>query len=386
MTCGTGKFAVAIGIVVACAGTARGGEWSVTPEFSWLADHNSNRALREDTPASSSLGASIDFTLARRSENSSFEVRPHYRLQRFEDHLYPNVDDKQLAALARWTFESSALDLDAQAAEESTLTTELAETGLVRADSNRRTYATGLGWRYDSSENRQFSLSVSYQDVDYTGAYEDILTGYRYASANVGESFTLSPRVALSVNAFGSQLRNGVRDSTSNEHGVSLGMQYAWTERTTMSASFGVSREVTGGDEKSGTTRDFSLEHKSELLVWSLSYSHRLQPYGTGVLAEHDSAQLQMVRALSPRFSALLRGGYSRNDDDGFGFTFDSRSYRFGESEIRWQVRETLGVSLSTGYSNAKQDATFFSRAEDASGWSVAFRTRWAPRAYVIGH
>jgi hypothetical protein len=386
MACGTGKFAFAIGIVVACAGNAQAGEWSVTPAFSWLADHYSNRWLADGVAESQTYGANVDLSLARRDEDSAILIQPHYSVHRFVQDLYPDVDDMQLAASGRWLFETSSLDLNARAAEESTLTTELAETGLVRADSNRRTYAGGIAWHFDHSENRQFGASLGYQDVDYTGALEDRLTGFRYATANVGESFTLSPRAALTASVFGSQLRNADRDSTSDERGVSLGVRYAWTERTLMSLTLGVSRQDTGDNQQTGTTRDFSLDHKGERIDWSLAYAHSLQPYGTGVLVVRDTAQLQFVRALSARVSALLRGSYARNEDGGFGLTLDSRDYRYGDAELRWQLRETWTAALSTGYSSARQDETLFNREQNASGWSVSVHTIWAPHALVIGH
>jgi outer membrane usher protein FimD/PapC len=386
MACGTGKWAFSIGIVVACVGNAQAGEWSVTPLFSWLADHSSNRGLIEGDPESQSYGANVDLSLARRDEDSEILVQPHYRMQRFVRDLYPDVDDMQLAARGHWLFETSSLDVNAQAAQESTLTTELAETGLVRADSNRRTYAGGIAWQFGHSETRQFGVSLGYQDVDYTGAREELLTGFRYATANVGETFNLSPRATLTASVFGSQLRNPDRDSTSDDRGVSLGVRYAWTERTLMSLTLGMSTQDTDGTRQTGTTRDFSLEHKGERLDWNLAYSHSLQPYGTGVLAARDTAQLELVRALSPRVSALLRGSYARNEDGGFGLTLDSRDYRFGEADLRWQLRETWTASLSSGYSSARQDAAFFNRAENASGWAVSVHTTWAPRALVIGH
>ncbi|HTU65476.1 MAG TPA: hypothetical protein VMF52_05990 [Steroidobacteraceae bacterium] len=370
----------------ALPGAVRAGEWSVTPAFSWLADHASNRGLVEDAPQSQSYGANVDLALARRDEDSELLLQPHYRVQRFIHDLYPDVDDAQLAARGHWLFETSSFDLRAQAAQESTLTTELAETGLVRADSDRRTLAGGIGWKFAHAETRQFGASLDYQDVDYTGAREELLTGYRYGRATLGESFTLSPRAMLTASVFGSQLRNPERDSTSDERGASLGVQYAWTERTTMSATLGLSRQDTDGERSRGTTRDFSLQHKGERLDWTLSYSHSLQPYGTGVLAERDTAQLEFVQALGPRASAVLRGSYARNEDGGFGLLFDSREYRYAEAALRWQVRETWSASLSTGWSSARQDATFFRREESASGWSVSLYTTWAPRALVIGH
>jgi hypothetical protein len=330
--------------------------------------------------------ANLDLSLARRDEDSEIVVQPHYHAQRFIHDLYPGVDDLQLAARGRWLLETSSLDLNAQAGQESTFTTELAETGLVRAGLDRRTYAGGIAWQFDHSETARLGASLGYQDVDYIGAHEALLTGYRYATANVGESVNLSPRATLTMSAFGSQLRNSERATTGDERGVSLGVRYAWTERMLMSLTLGVSRQDTDGRGNSGTTRDFSLEHKGERLDWSFAYVHSLQPYGTGVLAVRDTARLQFVRALGPRVSGVLRGSYARNEDGGFGLTFDSRDYRYGDVELRWQARETWTASLLAAYTSARQDATFFNRGESASGWSVSVHTSWAPRAFVIGH
>ena len=387
MARGTEKFVFALGAcAAACAMPASAAEWSVTPAFSWDADHSTNRGLQPDAPESQSYGAVVDLQLARRDDTSEFRIQPHYRLARYLADRYPDADDKQLSMSGHWGYENAVLELNALAAEESTLTTELAETGLVRADSNRRTIGGGLAWKYAAAETRQLSLSLGWQDVDYTGARQDVLTGYRYLTASVGESFTLTPRAALLVTAFGSRLESPERNSTSDERGASLGVQYAWSERTTMSLSLGLSKQDMDGRQSTGTTRDFSLDHKGERLDWSLGYSHSLQPYGTGVLAERDTAQLQFVRALGPRLDVLLSGRYARNQDGGFGFTFDSREYRFGESSLRWRVRETWYASLSVGYSTARQEATWFTRASDAHGWTIGLNTRWTPRAIVIGH
>src|ERR1700741_2848867 len=98
MACGTGKFVLASGLCAGFAGGAVAAEWCVAPTFSWLAGHHSNRALRVDAAAGESLGANLDLSVVRRSETSEFALTPHYRLQRFSDDVFPDVDDKQLLA------------------------------------------------------------------------------------------------------------------------------------------------------------------------------------------------------------------------------------------------------------------------------------------------
>jgi hypothetical protein len=385
MACGTRKVVLAFGLCTGLAGGAGAAEWSVAPAFSWLADHHSNRALRAGDPAGESLGADLDLGVVRRSETSEFLLRPHYRLRRFSDDVWADVDDKQLLARAGWMFERSSLNVNADAADQSTLTTELAETGFVRADSNRRTYAAGLAWQLQHSEENGFNVSLGWQDVDYTGADEDRLFGYRYATLQAGESFGLSTRGALIVSAFGSALDSPERGSQSREHGLSLGWDFAWTERTSMSLSLGLSRRDVDGADETGTTRNFSLVHKDETRDWSFVYSHSLVPFGTGVLTERDTARLQVMQALSPRLGYLLRAGYSRNSDAGFGVTIDSREYSFGETELRWQWLETWSVVLAGSFGRAI-DSGFAQTNTSADGWGVALRTLWAPRARVFGH
>jgi hypothetical protein len=385
MVCGTKKFVLALGLSTGLVSGAFAAEWFVAPSFLWIADHDSNRALRAGDPAGESLGADIDVNLVRRSETSAFQLRPHYRLRRFSDDVWDDVDDKQLSGNAAWTFEKSKLGVNANVAEQSTLTTELAETGVVRADSNRRTYAAGVDWQTQQSEGRGFNFSMGWQDVDYTGANENQLFAYRYASLQAGESFGLSTRSTVVVSAFGSALRSPERGSESREHGMSLGWDFAWTERTTLSMSLGLSRRDVDGADDTGTTRDFSLVHHDETRDWTLTYSHSLVPFGSGILTERDLAQLQVVQSLGPRFQCLLRGGYARNEDAGFGVTFDSREYSYLESELRWQWVETWNVALATNFARAS-DSGFAQNNSSADGWAVALRATWAPRPRVFAH
>jgi hypothetical protein len=123
MVRGAGKFVFASCLAAACVSHVDAAEWSFAPSLTWLTDHNSNRTLREHAIAGESLGALVDADIVRRSENSAFTLRPHYRLQRYPDGEQPDLDDRELSAFARWQLESSMLDISARAAQESTLTT-----------------------------------------------------------------------------------------------------------------------------------------------------------------------------------------------------------------------------------------------------------------------
>lgn len=363
-------------------GLAHAAEWAVSPVFSWTADMRSNRTLTPDAADSQAIGAGLDLEIARRSETSEFTLVPHYTLQRFSGDSFPDIDDQRLDAALNYSFEHAALSLGAQYANESTLTSELAETGVVLANARRRTDAASAAWRLFQSEDRRLDVSGSFQKIDYTGEHAGQLFGYRYGSLSATENFTMSPRVVVSVTGYGTQLESPERGSDSREQGASFGVNFAWSERTQLSATLGKSRRDIEGDKSTGTIGSFNVTRKAETREYSLDLSHSLVPMGTGVLTERDSAQLSLTQDLRPRLRALVRAGYARNREAGFGYTFDSRSYQYADLEFRWQLAETWFSSLVTGYASARALDTQGS----IGGWNVVLRMSWAPVKRVFGH
>ena len=74
--------------------------------------------------------------------------------------------------------------------------------------------------------------------------------------------------------------------------------------------------------------------------------------------------------------------GFERNEDAGFGTTFDSRNYRYVETELRWQVRENWFASAIAGYATA----TDLGAPDSVGGWTLMVRVNWAPDRHVFGH
>ncbi len=373
------SFVGALGL--AC-GNAFAAEWAIAPQLFGDADTQSNRSLREGVPASQSYAAGLDLALARRNENSEFTLLNHYYLRRFTDDVAPDVDDERLTANWRLGLERNSLTVGAEYADESTLTTELAESGVVHADASRITHGANAGWNFIHSDSRQFNASVSYQDVEYTGGYVDELYGYQYAALSAGESFQISPRTTLSVTSFGSRLDSPDRGTESRELGVSLGFSFAWTERLNVAAQLGISRRDLDGEGSQGGTGNFSIAHKGETRQFSLSYAQQLEPFSTGVLTERETAELEFVQEFDSRLSSISRLGFARNEDAGFGTTFDSRNYRYLNTELRWQLEETWYAALVAGYATA----TDLGAPESVGGWSLVLRSSWFPSPHVIRH
>jgi hypothetical protein len=375
------RIVLASTLALQCAG-ASAAEWAIAPFLSWDADTQSNRALRTGDQPSQAVGASIDLTVVRRTETSEFTLAPHYNLQRFTDDVLPDVDDQMLSAGMRFDLERGTLNFGAQYSNQSTLTTELAETGVVLADAARETRAADAAWGFYHSDAQRLDVSTSFEDVDYNGAYTGVLFGYRFGSYSIGETRFFSPRVSLSASLFGTRLDSPERGSESREQGLSLGMNFSWSELTSLQATVGRSRRDIHGAGSRGATGTFALIHKAESHEYSLNLSHKLVPFGTGVLTEHDDVEFLISQDLQARLRGLVRAGFARNKDAGFGFTFDSRTYRYINTELLWQAGESWVTSLTAGYASASE----LGAPESIGGWSLGLRMNWTPARHVFGH
>jgi len=95
--------------------------------------------------------------------------------------------------------------------DQSTLLTELLETGIVSADTHRRMSQAGANWIWNQTERRALITQFSWVDVKYYGGAESELPGYKYSSLST-ESGSTSTNVAAShVSAYGSILQSQTR-------------------------------------------------------------------------------------------------------------------------------------------------------------------------------
>lgn len=371
-----------IAAVLSVPAAVSSAEWTAAPAFFLNADHQSNRTLRPGAPDSQALGASVDMVIARRSETSELLFAPHYYARRVNHDVEADFDDLRLPLRWRRDFERSSLSVGAQFADESTLSTELAATGIVLADAARVTRGADMSWGFAHADDRQLDVAAGVSDVRYTGGFDARLVDYRYSSLSVTENFAHSPRLGWSIGGFGSRLASEGGDNQSRESGVSLGLQFQWSENTRVAASFGLSQREFDGSRQDGRTGSIELSHRGETRHWNFSFDHSLVPYGTGVLVERDTAQFSVLQNFAARVQGLVRAGLSRNEDVLTSRGVDARTYRHAEAELRWQFKETWNVGLVTGYADAQDPGN----VQPVDGWMTALRTTWSPPRRVLGH
>ncbi|HVY81209.1 MAG TPA: hypothetical protein VG994_09535 [Steroidobacteraceae bacterium] len=387
---------LATAVVCAAGSAASAAQWSLQPRLQARTDFNSNRRLQADNDDSSAgLLLTLDSAFARTTETDDITFRPRVEMQRYTQDTALNTVNTSLQLTASHVGERFGYSALAGYARDSTLTTELAETGIVDTSTHRKTLNGSLGGAFNLSERQQLSVQASYANIEYPHGERFGLVGYRYPSVSGTYTYSPTSRMSLSFTAFGDILYAPESAYKARETGVRLGIDRSLSERLRLSASAGMSRTHT--DEQGfdffgffivtspartdhGSVWSVRLTRFGDLTQWSFSYDRSVQPSGTGVLVRRDNANVSATRHLSPRLSATLV--LQRVDNDNFGADRrpDDRKYLTGDTGVEWHVSERTALSLTFGYSQARL-GSFDTRAV---AWRSALGIRWVPTQWSV--
>jgi len=354
-------------------------EWSVTSIYSAASDYDENRSLVVNGKGTEAAFVTADFNFRRTTENLQVSFAPRYTWRRYSDSGYGNGDDRGASLGLDWSLERSALNLSASYVDQTTLVSELLETGLVSADTHRRQTLAGLGWNFSQTERRAVVAQVNYSDTSYYGRGTSVLSGYKYTSASLGERFQLSERGTFTLSAYGDRLQSETAGNDSHEYGLQGEYVYAFSERTTADVSLGKSRRVLSGQNSTGTVASASLVHSlfDGLGKLSASYSRSLVPYGFGFLVEQQRYDVTLMRPLNSYVIATLDLNRMQNNEATVLLRLDRPNYNDLSLGFDWRLRETWTLGWRVEGIRTQQvgipDHDFYS-------WRTSLTVKWAPQ------
>jgi hypothetical protein len=330
-------------------------EWSVQPTFSLQTDFDSDRNLSTQSQGSEEAVLYGDLRLQRAIENTQILIEPKFDLRRYSDSIWGPGNDRSLNAAFSWTGERLKASLTGYIANQTTLTTELLETGIINADTRRRTsQATGeLDW--SQSERRQAFLQANYLSTAFSGPplAELELPGYDYSSVALGERFFLSERLTLAASAFGDALTSARFGQSSHEEGGQLELTDQYSEKTSFDVSVGQSKRSLAGERGNGTNVSLTASHSLTLGSAALSYVRSLVPYGTGVLVQRQQITATLTRTLAPNLDATFTALRIQNNASTVRLGLDRPYYNNTALGLNWTMGESwkLQPLLTTSWS-----------------------------------
>ena len=351
-------------------------EWSIAPSYSASADYDSNRRLAVDGKGSGASVLAVDLLFKRAMEDTQFTIEPRYAYRRFTDPSLGNGDDRSVNAGFNWLGEQSTVSLTASYWDQSTLLTELLETGIVSADTHRRMSQAGANWIWNQTERRALITQFSWMDVKYYGGAESELPGYKYPSLSVGERFYFNERGSFTVSAYGSVLQSQTRGNSSHEAGLRGEFIHAFSERTNLDASIGESSRDLAGKSSRGTDASVTLSRTLFTGKLSLGYNRSLVPYGFGFLVERQLYSVDFSHGLTPFLDATVSALRIQNNETAVLLRLDRRNYNSLTAGLHWHPTETWSVGATiAGIRTQTPDFA----GETVSGWHSYINLTWTP-------
>ncbi len=358
-------------------------EWSMQPVFGWKLNYDSNRGLTSPGQGSEEADLSADVRLQRSLENLQMMLEPQFDIRRYSNSVWGPGDDRSLATSLTWFSERTQLKLSGSIANQTTLTTEPLETGIVSTDSRRRTRQASGELDFSQTEQHLFFTQVSYLATSYEGPplLQAQLPGYRYAAGSAGERFLFSRQLTLSVSSFGDVLRSDVRGGSSHEVGGQVELNYAQSEYTVFDVAVGESKRILAGVRSNGTNVSASVTRNLSLGSVALSYTRSLVPYGTGVLVERQQLTASATRPLTPYLTADASVLRIQNNQTTVRLGLDRPYYDSATAGLNWQLGETWVLRSELGASLTQQPIHPEGTVHE---WRAALSMTWKPAPSTI--
>lgn len=319
----------------------RAAEWSITPIYSSSVDYDSNRRLEETGKGTDAAVLAADIRFERALEDLELIFEPRYSLRRYSDSALGNGDDRTVDTAINWTGEKSTLGFKASYWDQSTLTTEILETGIISGDTHRRSAQAGLTWNWNQTERRTSVAQFNYQSVSYYGENAVLLPGYRYPSGTLGERFSFSERGSITFSGFGSKLESDRRGNSSHELGVQAEVLYQLSEKASLDASLGTSSRVLTGASSRGTDASVALSYALEQGKASITYTRSLVPYGFGFLVQQEQYTTSLTHSWSPFVDSTVSFLRTQNSETAALLRIDRRNYNTLSGMLSWHPLQT---------------------------------------------
>jgi hypothetical protein len=372
-------------------------EWSLGPEVKVGARYEDNPRLVEDGSEDDITGGFLDLeaVAARRTETSTFEIRPRLYFDRY-DESDEDSDDQYLDTFFRSRGQRSTFDFRANISNQQvrrgeTSSVEFAESELDEEDEStsgrldRR--RDRLRWRvrpeyaFDLTQRTKIGIGVEYVDVDYNNEELGEASDYWYATGELFAERALSQKNRIRLTAFTNKYDNSGVNNDSTSFGGSLRFERELTETFKWYASGGAQRtNVEAGDDKeiddnqtsyiftTGVNRQWE---RTRLLAEA---SRSVDPSGSGFLKTRDGVRINLRHEFRPRWAGEL-GVYAFRDDNlDDALEINKRDYASSVAKLSWQMSRVWFVEGSYAYTYQDYEDTPGDADSNSIALSVVYR------------
>jgi hypothetical protein len=276
----------------------------------------------------------------------------------------------------RRTGERLMFDVQAGIADDSTLTTELGESGFIEGNTRRysKEASTSLTQYLGARHLLRYQLGVS--DVDYERTLGTGLVGYRYPSVGLMYAATVSPRLDLTLSADVARLEVPLTHVETDTRGAQAGFRFRVSENFDLEARLGRTNTQARGRSDVAQSYFASASWHNERSNLELTLSQDVEPSGNGILVHADDLRIGYSFKLTERLTLDANARASLRQDT----AVDLRhyEYRYGAAmlALSWKLDESWTLGVAGNY--VRQEYDLFH--SDADGQRVGLSLAWRPQ------
>lgn len=287
-------------------------QWYLQPGLLMQTYYNDNLRLSR-LPHSGVWGAVADVSaeLGMRSEVSGISLTSRLRDYRYTGYRGVSHYDHLARDLDLNTFykaQTSVWNLDATYNYDSTLTSELLDSGRVDFNVPRQIFTVNPSWFSQWTPRTSIQVDAGYTNTSYRNGLVYGLRNYQVLDGSATLGYNLTETQLLNLTASASRYTAPVffNDRT-DSYIVQGGWVNHWTERTVTNASGGILINQTRFDvfgaaienTQQGYVVHANLKTGSERATWSADVSRNVDPTSFGVLMQTDQATFGISRGLT---------------------------------------------------------------------------------------
>ena len=363
---GIAKLLMVTGIAMARGTVAAAADWSETLDASATAAYDTNPTL---TPGSNiadqSAQLAVNGNTSAQTERGQLTITPYLSIIRYARETNLDIDSGSIALAYVEKLERGQWNLSGQALTDSTVTSELGQTGITNVNLRHDAYNASIGYQYFSTERLSWQLQGSEQLTRYNDEAQRFgLTNYDYASIQFGPTWSFSDRLLGSLGV-GTDRINPQVGGNEEDYSVYALLKRNFSEKYAWRASVGATRVEVAGSTAAPTSTTFELgaTRQGERVQWDLSAKRAVLPIGLGLLAREDVAALTAAVQTSEHSTLTLSFSLIRTDPVSISLYLDpliSLRYQvyggasWGQAGAEWQYHFSPKWALSAAYQQAR--------------------------------
>lgn len=239
-------FVILAAALAACtAQPAAANGFAIRPYVAERIEYNDNKQmLVNDAIGTWSSVTEFAANFERKDPRWELRITPKARFSVYSTDRIDDGDEYFLDLAPTWRGERYTLSASLYGHRESTLSSELTDSGLLVDNTDRDSYGLSMQGEYRVNPRHMLSLSTLVTDVIYQDKANTGYVDYQYLSLAPQYTYVLSERTGVFLSMYFSHFDAGVINR-SDSFGAQLGASYRFGPKWNVSASLGVNHSDT---------------------------------------------------------------------------------------------------------------------------------------------